>query len=125
DQQVSQIQGAVGKTWSFQVAGNNGSYEISSGTEPQENDNGTPEANVTPEANETPSANETPNANVSDPASLSYSGVVQSVNANSISVKMPNGEVLSMSINNLTDRGDFGTGLPADGQRVKVKATAN
>ena len=125
DQQVSQIQGTVGKTWSFQVSGNNGSYELSSGTDPQENDNGTPEANVTPEANETPNANETPDANVSEPASLSYSGVVQSVNANSISVKMPNGEVLSMSINNLTDRGDFGTGLPTVGQRVKVKATAN
>ncbi|HZU00313.1 MAG TPA: DUF5666 domain-containing protein, partial [Ktedonobacteraceae bacterium] len=73
----------------------------------------------------TPETNETPNANVSEPASLSYSGVVQSVNVNSISVKMPNGDVLSMSINNLTDRGDFGTGLPTVGQRVKVKATAN
>jgi uncharacterized protein DUF5666 len=125
DQQISQIQGAVGKTWSFQVSGNNGSYEISSGTDPQENDTGTPEANVTPEGNETQGTNETPAVNVSEPASLSYSGVVQSVNANGIAVKMPNGDVLSMSINNLTDRGDFGTGLPAVGQRVKVEATAN
>jgi len=124
-QQVSQIQGAVGKTWSFQVSGNNGSYELSSGTDPQENDNGTPEANVTPEANETPDANETPNANVSEPASLSYSGIVQSVNASSIAVKMPNGDILSMSISNLTDRGDFGTALPTVGQKVKVEATAN
>ena len=119
DQQISQIQGAVGKTWSFQVSGNNGSYELSSGTDPQENDSGTPEAN------ETPQANETTGTNVSEPATLSYSGVVRSVNASSISVKMPNGDVLSMSINNLTDRGDFGTGLPTVGQRVKVEATAN
>ena len=120
DQQVSQLQGAVGKTWSFQVTGSNGSYQVSSGTDPQENDSGTPEANVTPEAN-----NETPNANVSEPGSISFSGAVQSVNANSITVKMPNGDTLSMSINNLTDRGDFGTGLPAVGQMVKVKAVAN
>src|SRR5947209_4085295 len=75
DQQVSQVQGAVGKTWSFQVSGNNSSYQISSGTDPQENDNGTPEAN------ETPQANETPDTNGSEPASLSYSGAVQSVKA--------------------------------------------
>jgi hypothetical protein len=119
DQQVSQIQAAVGKTWSFQVTGDNGTYQVSSGTDPQENDTGTPEANVTPEANETPSTN------VNEPASLSFIGAVQSVNASSIAVKMPNGDVLSMSINNLTDRGDFGTALPTVGQMVKVKATAN
>ena len=125
DQQISQIQGAVGKTWSFQVTGNNGNYQVSSGTDPQEDDTGTPEANVTPEANETPDVNETPSSNVSEPASLSFTGAVQSVNANSIAVKMPNGDVLSMSINNFTDRGDFGTGLPTVGQMVKVEATAN
>jgi hypothetical protein len=113
DQEISQLQGAVGRTWSFQVTGDNGSYQLSSGTNPQENDSGTPEVNVTPDAS------------VNEPGSIDFTGSVQSVNANSISVKMPNGDVLSMSINNLTDREDFGTGLPAAGQMVKVEATAN
>jgi hypothetical protein len=120
DQEVSQLQGAVGRTWSFQVTGDNGSYQLSSGTNPQENDSGTPEVNVTPQNIEN-----TPDASVNEPGSIDFTGPVQSVNANSISVKMPNGNVLSMSINNLTDREDFGTGLPAAGQMVKVEATAN
>src|SRR5690348_6989334 len=36
DQQVSQIQATVGKTWSFQVTGDDGTYQVSSGTDPQE-----------------------------------------------------------------------------------------
>lgn len=119
DQQVTQIQGAVGKTWSFQVTGSNGSYTVSSGTSPQEQDNGTPEANVTPENN----GNQGTGA--VEPGSISFDGAVQSVNSSSISVKMPNGDILSMSISSLTDRGDFGTGLPANGQLVKVDAVAN
>jgi hypothetical protein len=126
DQELSQLQGTVGKTWSFQVTGDNGSYQLSSGTNPQEDDFGTSQVNGTPEPNETPDVNnETQGAAVSEPASIDFTGRGQSVNANSIAVKMPNGDVLSMSINNLTDREDFGTGLPATGQMVKVKAIAN
>src|SRR5437764_8145032 len=51
DQQVTTLQSAVSKTWHFQVTGSNGSYTLTTGTTPQEQDNSTPEVNVTPENN--------------------------------------------------------------------------
>jgi len=119
DQEVTTLQSAVSKTWHFQVTGSNGSYTITTGTTPQEQDNSTPEVNVTPENN----GNQGTGA--VEPGSISFDGIVQSVSPNSISVKMPNGNVLSMSISTLTDRGDFGTALPANGQWVKVDAVAS
>lgn len=119
DQQVTSLQNAVSKTWSFQVTGSNGSYTITTGTSPQEQDNATPEVNVTPENN----GNQGTGA--VEPGSIDFMGTVQSVSASSISVKMPNGDIISMSISALTDRGDFGTGLPNNGQQVKVKAITN
>lgn len=118
DQEVATLQSSVGKTWHFQVTGSTGSYTLTTGTTPQEQDNSTPEVNVTPENN----GNQGTGA--VEPGSISFDGIVQSVSPNSISVKMPNGDILSMSISTLTDRGDFGTGLPANGQWVKVDAVA-
>lgn len=119
DQEISQLQGALNKTWSFQVTGGNGSYTVSSGTTPQEQDNATPQANVTPENNG--------NQGTGAPAqgSITFIGAVQAVNPSSLSVKMPNGDTLPLSISSLTDRGDFGTGLPSNGQLVKVDAITN
>src|SRR5207248_6085403 len=115
DQEVTTLQSAVSKTWHFQVTGSNGSYTITTGTTPQEQDNSTPQVNVTPENN----GNQGTGA--VGPGSIDFMGVVQSVSANNISVKMPNGDIISMSISTLTDRGDFGTGLPNNNQQVKVK----
>jgi hypothetical protein len=125
DQQIAQLQAAVNKTWSFQVTGSNGSYQLSAGSDPHEDDSGTSEVNVTPEPSVTPQASQPQVVVVSEPASIDFTGSVQSVNANSITVKMPNGGTLTMSITNLTDREDFGTGLPAVGQVIKVKSIAN
>jgi hypothetical protein len=52
-------------------------------------------------------------------------GTVRSVSASSLTVSMPNGSTLSMSITALTDRSHFGGGLPTSGQLIKVEATAN
>ncbi len=119
DQEVTTLQSAVSKTWHFQVTGSNGSYTLTTGTTPQEQDNSTPEVNVTPENN----GNQ--GTGTVEPGSIDFIGVVQSVSANNISVKMPNGDVISMSISTLTDRGDFGAGLPNTNQPVKVKAITN
>jgi hypothetical protein len=119
DQEVSQLQGALNKTWSFQVTGGNGSYTLSSTTTPQEQDNATPQANVTPENDG--------NQRTGAPAqgSIYFIGTVQSANPSSISAKMANGDTLSMSITNFTDRGDFGADLPSNGQLVKIYAITN
>jgi hypothetical protein len=119
DQEISQLQAALTKTWSFQVTGGNGSYTVSSGTTPQEQDNATPQVNVTPANNG--------NQGTGAPAqgSINFIGAVQSVNASSISVKMPNGDIVSMSINSLTDHKDFGVSLPSSSQQVKVDAITN
>jgi hypothetical protein len=119
DQEVTQLQAALNKTWSFQATGGNGSYTITSNTTPQEQDTATPQVIVTPTNN----GNQGTGAPVQ--GKLSFIGAVQSVNASNISVKMPNGDTLSMSLTSLTDRGDFGTGLPSNGQLVKVDAITN
>ena len=110
DQDVTKLQSALNKVWNFQVTGSNGSYTITTGTTPQEQDNSTPQVNVTPENN----GNQGTGALV--PGSISFDGAVQNVSPSSISVKMPDGNVLSMSISTLTDHKDFGTGLPTNGQ---------
>ncbi len=119
DQDITKLQGAVNKIWNFQVTGSNGSYTITQGTSPQEQDNSTPEVNVTPENN----GNQGTGAAAQ--GSISFDGAVQNVSPSSISVKMPDGNILSMSISTLTDHKDFGTGLPTNGQLVKVDAVTN
>jgi serine/threonine protein kinase len=119
DQDVTTLQSSVGRIWYFQVTGSNGSYTIATGTTPQEQDNSTPQVNGTPENNSNQGTGAV------GPGSISFIGVVQSVNASGISVKMPNGDILSMSISTLTDHGNFGTGLPNNGQLVKVTTVTN
>ena len=117
DQEISLLQGQVGKMYSIQVTQNsNGSYEIVTGTNPTEDN--------TPETGETPSTNETPGVN--EPGSINFTGRVQSVSNNSIVVSLPDGKFLTMSIvNGQTDVSDFNGRQITKGQLIQVEATAN
>ncbi len=114
DPQIAALQNQVGKTYTIHVTQNpDGSYNISSGTDPQENDTATPGVQQT----------ETPGAPAA--GNISFIGKVQSVNNSSISVSMPDGKVLSMNIViGQTDLGENGV-LPTVGQLIKVKAITN
>jgi hypothetical protein len=113
DQEVSLLQGQVGKGYSIQVTQNSdGSFNIESGTNlTAEGDNGTPTNNETPSVNE--------------PGSIEFIGNVTNSGNGSIVVSMPNGSSLSMSTNAQTDLGDFNGSLPGVNTHVKVKAVAN
>jgi Domain of unknown function (DUF5666) len=117
DQEISLLQGQVGKMYSIQVTQNSdGSYEIVTGTNPKAED--TPEAGGTPTTGETPGANE--------PGSINFTGKVQSVSNNSIVVSLPDGKSLTMSIiNGQTDVSDFNGQQITRGELIKVEATAN
>jgi len=115
DQEISSLQGQVGKVYSIQVSQNSdGSYAIIAGTNLTEEN--------TPETGDTPSTSETPEAN--QPGSIDFTGKVQSASNNSIVVNLPD-RSLTMSINSQTDRSDFNNTLPTVGQIIKVKAMAN
>ncbi len=117
DQEISLLQGHVGKMYSIQVTQNSdGSYEIVTGTNPT--------AEGTPETGETPTTGETPGA--IQPGSISFTGKVQSVSNNSIVVSLPDGKSLTMSIiNGQTDVSDFNGQQITRGELIKVEATAN
>ncbi|HEU5229462.1 MAG TPA: hypothetical protein VFU49_16710 [Ktedonobacteraceae bacterium] len=115
DAQVQALQTQAGKQFTIQVtqAGTN-TYSINTGTDPQEDDNGTP--GIT--AQDTPEANE--------PGSIEYIGSVQSSANGNITVRMPDGQSLQMNIvNGQSDLGDSNGIIPGVGQLVQVKATAN
>lgn len=113
DTQVTQLQSQTGKSYKITATQNaDGSYTITAGSSPVA-DNSTPGVATTPASN-----------GANQPGSISYIGNVQDVNPSSIKVGLPNGDSLTMSITAQTDHGDFGTGLPQNGQQVKVKATA-
>jgi len=117
DQEISLLQGHVGKMYSIQVTQNSdGSYEIVTGTNPT--------AEGTPETGETPTTGETPGA--IQPGSINFTGKVQSVSNNSIVVSLPDGKSLTMSIiNGQTDVSDFNGQQITRGELIKVEATAN
>ena len=119
DQQVAQLQSQVGKTFSLQATQNSdGTYTIVAGSNITNNE-ATPGANNT----ETPSSNDTTNAR--EPGNIQFIGSVQTVGNGSIVVKMPDGSILSMTVNAQTDNSDFNGAQPGVGQFIKVKATAN
>lgn len=119
DQQVTQLQSQVGKTFSIQATQNSdGTYTIVAGSNITHED-ATPSANKT----ETPGSNDTTNAR--EPGNIQFIGSVQSVGNSSIVVKMPDGSSLSMSVNAQTENSDFNGAQPGVGQFIKVKATAN
>ena len=117
DQEISLLQGHVGKMYSIQVTQNSdGSYEIVTGTNPT--------AEGTPETGETPTTGETPGA--IQPGSINFTGKVQSVSNNSIVVSLPDGKSLTMSIiNGQTDVSDFNGQQITRGELIKVETTAN
>jgi hypothetical protein len=113
DQQAALLQSQQGRTYTLQVTPNGtNNYTIISNSDPQDDDN--PSANASTTGNQPVVANE--------PASIEFVGSVQSVGANAIAVRMPNGDVLSMNVNAQTDRSDLFNGQLSSGQQVKVEA---
>jgi hypothetical protein len=122
DQEISVLQGQVGKVYSIQVSQNNdGSFEIITGTNPTEDN--TPETGDTPSTNETPSTSDTPGVNV--PGSINFVGKVQNVNSSSIVVSLPDGSLTMSIVSGQTDVSDFNGQQITSGELIKVEATAN
>jgi hypothetical protein len=109
---VQQLQGQVGKTYSITVTTNSdGSFSIVSGSNPVlDNEQGTPETETT--------------ATTTEQGSLQFFGTVKSTGNNSITVSMPDGSTLSMTLNG-TDLGDFNNAVPGANTRVQVQASTN
>jgi hypothetical protein len=116
DQQIAALQNQVGKTYSIQATqtGSN-AYTIASNTDPVEDDTATPGVSTTEPASTT-GANE--------PGSISFIGKLQSMSSSNAVVTMPNGDSLTVALTAQTDRSDL-VGQPAQGQSIKVDATAN
>lgn len=119
DQEVQILQGQIGKPYTIQVTKNSdGSYTITTGTQP------TPENEQTPEATETPNAEGTPSTNTTG-ESISFVGPVQSgTNSTSLIVKLPDGSTLTAAINQQTDQSDLNGAQLSVGQLVSVDANA-
>jgi hypothetical protein len=66
----------------------------------------------------------TQQATISVPGSIQFIGPINSVNASTIVVQMPDGP-LTMSITSQTDRSHYKTALPTAGQIVKVETSAS
>jgi hypothetical protein len=113
DQQISALQSQVGKVYSIQVTNNNGIYTINTGTNPQQDDNGTPGIN-----NDQPTG-------TNEPGKISYLGKVLNANSSSLTAALPNGQSLTMNLNAQTDQGDLNGAAVSTGQVLKVEATAN
>lgn len=119
DQQVQALQTQVGKVYTVNVTINGNTYTISTGSNPQADDNATPGVSDTPESN---SSNSTQN----EPGNIQFIGKVQSVNGNTITVAMPNGQTITMNIvSGQTDLSDFNNAAPGVGTLVKAEADAN
>ncbi len=120
DQEIAflQTQVGVGKVYSITVTQNSdGTYSIVAGT------------NVTPETSEgTPQTGETSTpetTGTSEPGNVQFIGNVTSSGNGSITVSMPGGSSLLMSVvSGQTDLGDFNA-LPGVNTRVKAEATWN
>ena len=86
--------------------------------------NGTP-VTTTSTTTTTTSGQPTTTAAV-QPGKLDFYGKVQSINATSIVVAMPNGDAITMAINAQTDRdNDFANGQPTVGQEIELKGITN
>jgi hypothetical protein len=120
DQQVTTLQSQIGKTFTLQVTKTGATtYTVNVGTNIQEGAN--PVATST-----TASTNGQPTTTANSyPGTIDFIGKVQSINANSITVTMPNGEALPMALNTSTNREDFVNGQPGIGQMIKVEAYTN
>lgn len=109
--QIAMVQSQIGKIYTFHVTPNTDqSYNVTSDTNAVEPGDGTPEAQSSP------------NTQNSTSGSIAFVGPVQSISSNQASVKLPTGEVLSLTLNAQTDLSDFNGGRPTTGQVIKVKA---
>src|SRR6266487_2937905 len=114
--QLADLQQHLGKIYTFQVTQNSNGYTVAPGTAPQETDNA-------PEGTTVISTPENQGTVTNGQGSISFIGKVQSINANSATVTMPNGDTLWMSITAQADRGD-GNRQINPGQQVKGKGVA-
>jgi hypothetical protein len=116
DAQISALQSQLGKTYTVQVTSTGANaYTINSGTDPQQVNENTASATTTTSQ---------PQA-TSQPGTIQFIGRVRSVNASNITVVMPNGDAIPMSLGAQTDRSDFVNGQPGVGQRIKAEAVSN
>lgn len=114
--QLAVLQVRQGKQFTVQVRQIGiSTYNLSTGTDPIENDHGTPGIVMTMDP-----------FRLNEPGTIEFTGEVQGVSDSSIAVTMPDGQVLPMSIvSSQTDLDDFHGMLPSTNQMVNVKATAN
>jgi hypothetical protein len=115
---VQQLSSQVGKVYTINVnASGNGSFSFTTGSSvTQDTNDGTPEVGDTPTTNETPTTVEQ--------GSIEFFGNIIASSSSSVTVSMPDGSQLSMTLNG-TDLGDFNNSLPAIGTHVKVTANTN
>ncbi|HVB25991.1 MAG TPA: DUF5666 domain-containing protein [Ktedonobacteraceae bacterium] len=121
NQELAALQPQVGKTYTISAIQNSdGSYTINSNSTPVVTVGGTSGIET-----DTPDANQTSTTS-SVQGSIQFIGKVQRVSSSSITVAMPDGTNVTMSIvNGQTDMSDFNGALPGNGQLIKVEANAN
>lgn len=135
DQEVAALQAEEGKISSVSIQAtqnSDGSYTIVSGQNSL-TFTFTTGTSITVVGNGTPVTSSTPGASgivgssgTVEPGSISFTGMVQSVNSTSIVVNLPDGSTLPMTmVNGQTDLSKFNGSLPSVGQLIKVDATAN
>jgi ribosome maturation factor RimP len=122
--QIALLQPQVGKTVTIQVTQTGATtYNVNVNTNVQVD--GTPVTTTNTTTTTTTNNGQPTTTTTVAQGKLDFVGKVQSINANSITVTMPNGDALTMAINNLTDREDFNGGLPTQGQQIKVEGYTN
>lgn len=122
--QINTLKPLVGKTVTVQVMKTGDTtYNISVGTNIQVSDTSVTTTSTTTTTNN--SQPTTTTANVA-PGTIDFIGKVQSINASSITVTMPNGQAIQMAINTFTKRdNDLLPGQPTVGQLVKIDGYTN
>lgn len=125
DQQISALQAQVGKQYSIQATANGNTYTITTGTQPQEEANATPGvvSTSTDENSNNENKNNNENNGTPEPGSISFIGKVQSTSTDSLTIALPNGDMLTMNLTAQTDRHKL-IGQLSQGQLVSVKALA-
>jgi hypothetical protein len=122
NQQVAALQSQVGKIYTLTVTGSGSTVTMSANPTLEPAVTATTGAQTTPGIAQ-PSPTQAPI--LFAPGKIQFMGTVRTVNPSSIAVSMPDGSTLSMSINALTDRSDFGGGLPLAGQLIQVETIAS
>ena len=122
DQQVAALQAQVGKIYTLAVTGSGSAVTISANATIEPGATATTGTQTTPVIGQ-PTPTQVPITFA--PGSIQFMGTVRNVSPSSIGVSMPDGGTLPMSITALTDRSDYGGGLPLTGQLIQVETIAN